>query len=564
VIDAFADAVLAVAATVSVDGAELDEEMRGHLEQVVVDDEVSLPAMCAITLQDPELDIIAKSGLRVGAKVEIGYAGQGGADDPIFTGEVVTIECDYDAFGKRVVVRGYAASHRLHAGRRTRAFANVTDSDIVNQVAEDAGIDVGMVEDTDEVHDHVTQANVSDWEFLTTRARAIGYDLTVEDGKLTFGKSTAAASAPADSEIDSSPEGRDERVLVYGENLLAFHGRISGAEQVASVEVRGWDDSQKQAIVATADAGTEAVKLDLADPANLAGLFGNPKLVAVDQSITTDGAATTAATALGERLGSAFAKADGVAIGNAKLKAGTPVRIGRLSEDFNGAYVLTQVRHVIDGFGYRTSFKIGGRQAPSGPEAATGGSAEGGSVHRLPGVVRAIVEDNADPDNAGRVKVSYPWLDDDYKSDWAPVVQLGAGPASGTFFLPAVKDEVLVGFEQGNVGRPIVLGGLFNGQDTPPTYSQWLDNGAVNGRGIYSRSGHMLELWDDSDHDMAVLSTANAEESIALIHKDQKIVVQSNGDIEITAQAELKIHAAKITLEADGQFVLKGAQISLN
>ncbi|HLX34141.1 MAG TPA: VgrG-related protein [Candidatus Limnocylindrales bacterium] len=559
-----ADTVLAAAATVTVDGAELDEEMRGHIELVVVDDDVSLPTMFAVTLQDPELDVVAKSGMRVGAKVDIAYAGQGGADDPICSGEVVTIECDYDAFGNRVVVRGYSPSHRLHSGRRTRAFVNVTDSDIVNQVAEDAGVDLGLVQDTDEVHDHVTQANVSDWEFLSTRARAIGFDLAIVDGKLTFGRSPAAATAPAESAIDDSPEGRDERVLVYGENLLSFHGRISAAEQVSSVEVRGWDDTQKQAIVASVDARTEAAKLNLADPATLAGFFGNPKLVSVDQSITTDGAANTAAKALGERLGSAFAKADGVAVGNAKLKAGTAVRIGKLSEDFNGAYVLTQVRHVIDGFGFRTHFTIGGRQAQSIPEVPATASTEGGdSIHRLPGIVRAIVEENDDPDSQGRVKVSFPWLDEDYKSDWAPVIQLGAGPKSGTFFLPAVKDEVLCGFEQGNVGRPIVLGGLFNGQDDPPTYSQWLKDGAVNGRGIYSRTGHFLEFWDD-DKDVALLSTSNGNASIALDHGDQKVVIQSDGAIEITAQAELKIRASKITLEADGNLVLKGAQISLN
>jgi uncharacterized protein involved in type VI secretion and phage assembly len=559
------DTVLAVAATVTVDGAELDEEMRGHLEQVVVDDDVSLPAMFAITLQDPYHDVLDGSGLRVGAKVEVAIAGQGAADDPLVIGEVVTIECDYDEFGKRVVARGYAASHRLHPGRRTRAFVNVTDSDIVKQVAGDAGIDLGDVADTTEVHDHVTQANVSDWEFLTRRARAIGLELKIVDGKLNFGKPTAASEAPAESEVDASPDTRDPRVLVYGDNLLSFHGRISGAEQVAQVEVRGWDDTQKKALVATAQAGTEAATLDLADPGTLAGFFGNPELISVDQSITTDGAADTAAKALIDGIGSAFAKADGIALGNAKLRAGTAVRIARIGDDFSGAYVLTQVRHVIDGFGYRTYFTIGGRQAASTPASpASGRSADGDAARYSAGVVRGLVDDNNDPDKLGRVKVRFPWLDDSFTSDWAPVVQLGAGPKSGTFFLPAVDDEVLVGFEQGNVGRPIVLAGLFNGVDTPPTYEQWLDNGAVNGRGIYSRLGHFIEFWDKDDNSAILLATANDEVSIALDANDRKLVFQSQGAFEVSADGELKIHASKITLEADGQVVLKGAQISLN
>ena len=53
-------------------------------------------------------------------------------------------------------------------------------------------------------------------------------------------------------------------------------------------------------------------------------------------------------------------------------------------------------------------------------------------------------------------------------SAWAPVVQLGAGPASGAMFIPEVDDEVLVGFEHGD-GQvdPYVIGGLYNGVDKP-------------------------------------------------------------------------------------------------
>jgi uncharacterized protein involved in type VI secretion and phage assembly len=159
--------------------------------------------------------------------------------------------------------------------------------------------------------------------------------------------------------------------------------------------------------------------------------------------------------------------------------------------------------------------------------------------------------------------VSLPWLDDDFSSAWAPVMQLGAGPSSGTFFLPAVHDEVLVGFEQGQIDRPVVIGGLFNGVDTPPTYEQWLDNGDVNGRGIYSRKGHYIEFWDD-DKSAIILATAGDEASIALSAADRKLVFQTQGAFEVTADGEIKVHGSKITLEADSQLVLKGAQITLN
>lgn len=557
----------AVAATVVVDGAELDDQTNSHVEEVVVDDQVGMPAMFAITMQDPRRNILDLSGLRVGAAVEISIAGQGSSnDDPLLKGEVVAVECDYDEIGSRVVVRGYSPAHRLHRGRHTRTFVNVTDSDVVTKVADDAGLDVGIVQETSEVHEHVAQANVSDWEFLSARARAIGYELAVADGKLEFGKPTQSAGAPGPEGADADGDSRDPRLLIYGDNLYAFHGRLSAAEQVSEVMVRGWDDTRKEAVSATAPAATVAATLDLADPASLAGFFGQTTFIAVDQAIGTEREADTAAKALAERIGSAFAQVDGMAAGNTALRAGVAVRIMGVSEDFSGAYVLSGARHVIDSHGYRTHFTIMGQNRSAlglGTTGANGAGPTDGATG-FTGLVRGTVSENADPDNLGRVKVSLGWLDDDFSSAWAPVMQIGAGPASGSFFLPAVGDEVLVGFEQGQVGRPIVIGGLFNGVDTPPTYSQWLDNGAVTGRGIYSRKGHFLEFWDDDGHNMAVLSTAGAEASVAVDAANQKVVIQSDGAVEVTAQGELKVHASKITLEADGQLVLKGAQITLN
>jgi uncharacterized protein involved in type VI secretion and phage assembly len=557
--------VLAVAATIVVDGSELDDEIRAHLDQVMVDDDVRLPAMFAISLQDQSLDTLDKAGLVVGAEVEISYGGQGAeGDEPLMKGEVVTLECEYDQFGKRVVARGYSATHRLLGGRHTQAFMNMTDGDIVKKVVNAAGLEPGDIQDTSEVYEHVTQANVSDWDFLTGRARAIGYELTVVDGKVNFRPPTDASDAPSEDAADASGDARDARVLSYGDNLFSFHGRISGAEQVGEVEARGWNDDQKKAIVASASAGTKAATLSSHDPAKLAGTFGTTKYVAVDESIASDGDATTIASAYAERFGSAFARADGVAAGNTKLRAGTAVRITGVGS-FNGAYVLTRASHVIDGFGYRTQFWIGGRQTqPSETGPQSGGRAAPQRSVRTPSVVRAIVDDNADPQNGGRVKVQFPWLDDEFRSGWAPVVQLGAGPQSGTLFLPAVGDEVLVGFEQGDVGRPVVLGGLFNGKDTPPTYSQWLDNGAVKGRAIYSRKGHAVTFLDGDDSSGITLGTAGDEVSIGLNAKDQKLVFESQGAFEVSADGEIKVHGSKITLEADGEVVLKGTQIKLN
>ena len=91
------------------------------------------------------------------------------------------------------------------------------------------------------------------------------------------------------------------------------------------------------------------------------------------------------------------------------------------------------------------------------------------------------------------MKLTFPWLSDDYVSDWARTVQPGAGKDRGFCVLPEVGDEVLVAFEQGDVRRPYVLGGLFNGVDTAarPARSTDVDGGtgAINRRSLVSRRG---------------------------------------------------------------------------
>lgn len=72
---------------------------------------------------------------------------------------------------------------------------------------------------------------------------------------------------------------------------------------------------------------------------------------------------------------------------------------------------------------------------------------------RLFGVHAAIVTDNVDPDELGRVKVRVPSLIDGYEA-WARLATLMAGNNRGSWFIPEVDDEVLVAFEAGDVRHP--------------------------------------------------------------------------------------------------------------
>ena len=118
---------------------------------------------------------------------------------------------------------------------------------------------------------------------------------------------------------------------------------------------------------------------------------------------------------------------------------------------------------------------------------------------------------------------------------------------------------MLVAFEFGDVRRPYVVGGLYNGIDKPRLGDGLFDNGKVKRRGFVSRKGHRAILFDDPAKSGIALITSDSKLRIALketgtvihVFSDGKITIEATSDIAITSKAGVKI-------EAGGQLSLKG------
>jgi uncharacterized protein involved in type VI secretion and phage assembly len=218
---------------------------------------------------------------------------------------------------------------------------------------------------------------------------------------------------------------------------------------------------------------------------------------------------------------------------------------------------------------------VSGRQERSILGLASAGLSNGSSSaggHPIYGMVIGQVSDNNDPDQLGRVKLKLPWLSDDYESDWARVVQLGAGPDSGAVFLPENNDEVLVAFEFGDVRRPYVIGSLWNGVDKPKLGSGLFDNGKVKRRGFVSRKGHRFVFLDDPNNAGIALLTSDGNLKIALneskseihISCQGKIMLKAQGDLTVDSQGNIKLTAQQgISLQAQNSLDLQGMTASL-
>ncbi len=551
--------------TIEVEGSALATDVDAQIESALVVDRLAMPDMFVIVFRDPARDVLGRAGLDIGRTVKISTVGvNADAPEPLITGEVTSIEAEYDSLGARAVVRGYDRSHRLAAGRKTATYQNVKYSDIASQIASAAGLEA-ETDTSDGTLDHVFQVNQSDLDFLYSMAREIGFDCRVDDRKLIFKKPVQSSDGPAEGTTDSD----DPIQLVWGLNLLEFRARMSAVAQVSKVEVRGWDPGAKDKVVGSADATATNAQLSLG-PSDLADRVGGQTLVVTDRPVSTQQGADQLATARAQQVGSAAFEATAVAIGSAALTAGTAVSVSGVDPALVGKWVISGSRHEFGSGAYKTALEFTGRQDRSILGLVTQGAAAGNE--RIPGVVTAIVDDNDDPAKLGRVRVRYPWLGDQAVSFWARLAMPGAGPDYGMAWVPQVGDEVLVAFEQGDVDHPFVIGGLWNGSDAAPLGDGLLDSGNVKRSGFVSRTGHKLVFFDDAGESGIALISANNKYRISLnetkgelhVYFDGKLLLEGTGDVEVKTQGDFKVNATGVTIQAQGQAAFKGATVAIN
>ncbi|HEX6032701.1 MAG TPA: VgrG-related protein [Tepidiformaceae bacterium] len=541
----------------NIGGSEVPADLSQAISRIEVDLHLYLPDMFTIELHDEGFRWVEHSLLKIGQVVEV--AARPSEDEqrsptPLLSGEVVSIEATYPESGvPTLIVRGYDLSHRLHRGRKVRSFRQMTDSDIAARIAQERGL-AAEVDSTDHVHQHLYQENLSDYEFLARRARALGFVLQVEAKKLLFRKPATIALPPVE--------------LDYRSTLLDFRPRLTASAQVGNVNVRGWDPTEKRAIVGTAknaDYRTSKLKFERHGNEFAAQAFGAAETAVSDEPVASQAEGDAFAVARISHLWSGDVHADAEAIGNPRIRAGSVVTVQGVGDRFGGDYFVTNVRHTFDASGhYRTSFTVGGYGPDTTADLLFDGAGrmeeQARAVTR--GVVIGIVTQNQDPEDQARVKVKFPWLADDSESHWARLASPMAGDDRGLLTIPEVNDEVLVAFEHGDFNRPYVIGALWNGVDKPPVAaSRAVDGSGVVRRIFKTRAGHVIQLDDTSGKEKIEIIDKSNGNKVVIDTAANKITVDARLEVEIKGGQKVAIKAPQVEIEGTQSVKVSGAQI---
>lgn len=175
---------------------------------------------------------------------------------------------------------------------------------------------------------------------------------------------------------------------------------------------------------------------------------------------------------------------------------------------------------------------------------------------RYYGVVEALVATvTDDPEHECRVTLRFPFFDGaTAETDWCRIAQPYAGNGYGAVFVPEVGDEVLVAFVHGDMRFPVVLGGLYNGEDKPPTDR----TASQDQKMVRTKHGHQVVLDDSQGQEAIRIRTAGGHElilddaggTVAVTGNGVKITLDDSGTVTVQGST-VTVEGSTVTVEAD-------------
>lgn len=550
-----------------INGTALGEANMNSLFRVEVEQTTYIPSVCRMTFFDDSLSLTDDTKIDLEKAVEVKVSPRGSQDfTSLFKGEIVTIQPELtEGLQFTLTIIAFDKMYKLNRGTKSRTFLQMTDSDIIKSLAGEAGLSVD-VEATTEVHEYIAQDNISDLAMVQMLARRNSMQIVWDDQKLVVKKRPASGSAVV--------------TLVAGEDILNFRSNLSSAKQVETATVRGWNPKTLSEVVSSVQppkthptvgygkAGTQVAKQKDA-------------WVETRTSTTTKQMADTIAQARLNEINAGFQQCEARVFGSPLIKAGAIVKLDKLGTRFSGSYTVTVARHMIEADGYVTEFTVDGLI----PSLTSGFLvSEPDPPRAWGGVVPAIVTNNNDPEKTGRVKVKFPWMADNYESNWARVVTMDGGVDRGFMVMPEVNDEVLVAFENGFFDAPYVIGGLYSGKVKPiMDDAGFLDSGKVGVRRWKTRTGHEMiftEKASDSKIEIkekdgkVTLTMDGKNKKVEIVNDDMTVTIDktgkkitvdaSAGDVEVKGKNIKLTATGTMDLSASGAVTIKGATVKIN
>ena len=478
-----------------------------------------------------------KSMFEPGVEIEISM-GYDQKNTMVFKGIIskhaLKIESGYEKYNykNKLVLECADKALKMTFEKKSEIFEKKKDSEIITTILADTGVSK-EVDSTDYKHEFLTQFNITDWDFVLKRAKANGLLVLNANNKVTVTKAT----------IDGSPAAK----IIYGDGAISFDAEVDSTLQVQDVETKSWDLFKEEEVKQT---GTEPSALS--QPGDLSGkklgkVFSPNKISQTYHAPIESGELKTLADAI--MVESRMTRVRGVVSfrGIPEVKLGGVITLSGFGARFEGDVLVTSVTHQMYEGNYVTRVGFGLPQ-----NAFQTGLMENPFplLNAMEGLYPAIVTKiDGDPQDDYRIQVKIPALKDSGNGLWARQAQLYATKGAGSFFIPEVGSEVIVGFMHNDPRFPVILGGLYNSKNDP---YQKIESENPK-KAIVSKEKLMIEF-DDKDKILTIETPGS--NSFILSDKDKGIEIKdANGNSIKMSSSGIEINSNKAVNIKSGQKV---------
>jgi phage protein D len=265
--------------------------------------------------------------------------------DVLFEGRVMALEASFpEGRPPEITVLAEDRFQDLRMTRRTRTFSDVSDSDVISQIANEHGLSPSL-NLSGPSYKVLAQVNQSDLAFVRERARSLNAELWMEGNSLNADTRGGRGGTPME--------------MSHGKELREFTVVADLAGQRSSIVVNGWDVAGKSAI--QHEASESVIQNELDGDTSGASLLSSALAERKESVAHTVPLTSQEAQAVAEGyyclIARRFLMGRGIAETSASFRVGAFIKIKNIGPLFSGKYYVSEVRHRFDGAkGLRTEF----------------------------------------------------------------------------------------------------------------------------------------------------------------------------------------------------------------
>ena len=539
-----------------IEGAEISSAYQ--VKNISVEKEINRIPFAQIVFFDGEassqdFNLSNEDLLVPGKKIEI-KAGYHSDEETIFKGIIIKHSIKLRESNSVLIVECRDEAVKMTIGRKSNFYYDSKDSDIIEEVIGKYSLE-NDIEATSFTNKEIVQYRASDWDFIMTRAQINGQICTADDGKIKISKPDFSQT-----EIET---------VAFGSTLLDFDAEMDARNQFNTITAYGWNPSEQE--IVEAEANDPGISLngnisvsDLAAVIDLENLEmkhgGNYNSVELQN--------WSDAKNLFQQLSKTRGRVKFQGIPT--VKPGTMLKLEGVGDRFNGKIFISAVRHEIADGNWTVDAEFGMNPNWFSETYDISELPAAGIIPAVSGLQIGVVSQlESDPDGEDRILVKIPIINNEEQGIWTRVATLDAGNNRGSFFLPEIGDEVIVGFINDDPNHAVILG-MLHSSAKPAPLTATDDN---HEKGFVTRSEMKLIFNDEKksiiietpggkkvtiDEDSGVIKIED-ENSNKITMDSNGIAMESGKDFSIKATGDCTIEAMNINVKANAQFKAEGS-----